>query len=323
MRVLVTGAGGFLGLHLVDALNAAGHSVRAQVRSAAAAEGLLANRAGVDVVVADLLVSAELRAMCTGVDAIVHLAAAMRGTARQMHDVACRGTQRLLDAMVDGSTRLLLVSSFAVYDWQRVGPVVDEASPLLADDRFAVAGKYAAAKTAQENLTRQVCERRGIGLTVLRPATVWGAGHWGIDTVGPRIAGTQWVVSPRRRLQLTYVENCTSAFVAALVPAAVGQTFNIEDGHGVDAAGYAAAIVPGARRRNMPAAALRLAQTLGLPFAVAARAGWRVPGLLIPARLQARFAVASVAASRLRTNLHWQPPYDFNQALARATTART
>src|ERR1700756_3334876 len=81
MRVLVTGASGFLGSHTVAALLDAGHTVRVLARSPASA--LIALRSvGVDdgpveVVAGDVLDVAAVESLMTGCDAVVHTAAAV------------------------------------------------------------------------------------------------------------------------------------------------------------------------------------------------------------------------------------------------------
>ena len=74
MRVLVTGANGFLGRHVVDALLARGCRVRALVRPAARLEDL-GWPAAVEVVRADLRAASHLEAAFESVDVLLHLAA--------------------------------------------------------------------------------------------------------------------------------------------------------------------------------------------------------------------------------------------------------
>ena len=117
MRVLITGANGFLGRHVVAEFLRRGHAVRALVRPAARLDDL-GWPEPVEVVRADLRVSRELAAAFAGVDVLVHLAAAVTGGEDAQLAATVVGTERLLDAMARSQTgRLVLASSFSVYDW--------------------------------------------------------------------------------------------------------------------------------------------------------------------------------------------------------------
>ena len=76
MKVLVSGAGGFLGQQVVERLLKSGHDVRAIVRPAASAPQWLGN---VEICRADLRISNNLGSLFKGIDAVVHLAAATSG----------------------------------------------------------------------------------------------------------------------------------------------------------------------------------------------------------------------------------------------------
>ena len=81
MRVLVTGAAGFLGTHVVRELVKRGHTVRAVLRNAGRTPPRDWNNQ-VEVVHADLGTSPALENLFDGTDTLIHLAAAMHGTAQ-------------------------------------------------------------------------------------------------------------------------------------------------------------------------------------------------------------------------------------------------
>ncbi|HJK92331.1 MAG TPA: NAD-dependent epimerase/dehydratase family protein, partial [Polyangiaceae bacterium LLY-WYZ-15_(1-7)] len=130
MRVLVTGATGFLGGHLVDRLLARGHRVTALARATSRTEELEAR--GVEVVRVDLARPAELAEPIRRAEALVH--AAGGGIVR---DVAgfYRGntetTRRLLEvAAVHGALhRFVLVSSLAAHGPSAPGRPAREEDP--------------------------------------------------------------------------------------------------------------------------------------------------------------------------------------------------
>ncbi len=118
MRVLVTGAGGFVGRELCPLLAQSGHVVRAALR---APDSAVPDGASERAVVGDISSRTEWRDALADVDAVVHLAARVH----VMHDSASnadayletntRGTQRLADACVAaGVTRFVFLSSIKV-----------------------------------------------------------------------------------------------------------------------------------------------------------------------------------------------------------------
>jgi nucleoside-diphosphate-sugar epimerase len=118
MKVLISGAGGFLGRYLVDRLCERGHAVRAIVRPTSHEPKWLRE---VETFRADLELSDNLESAFAEIDAVVHLAAASAGSERAQITSTIAGTERLLKAMALSSARRLLhVSSLVVYDWSRV-----------------------------------------------------------------------------------------------------------------------------------------------------------------------------------------------------------
>lgn len=301
--ILVTGASGFLGRAVVAALAASGYRVRAGVRR-------WPDRGnwptGVEAVWCDVEQGASLATACDGAAAVIHLAAAMGDSAAVQQAVAVDGTQRLIEAMAGRSGRLLLASSFAVYDWDRAGDTLDENSAILDAQALDAQDAYTCAKLRQESLARTLCAQQGIALTVLRPALIWSGQRRDLSCVGP---GNRWlrlVMAPGRPLRLTHVDNCASAFVAALDIRASGLTLNVDDGFGVSAWDYASA--SGVRLRvpvplSLAAGVAGLAGALLKPLVGAAR----LPGLLVPQRLRARFHRARAGHAALQ-RLGWQPP---------------
>src|SRR5688572_1821226 len=115
MRILVTGAGGFIGRHVASALAAGGHDVVATGRSGDALEPLAAE--GVHAHAADLAAD-PLDALASGCDAVVHCAARAapwgRRTAFVRDNVVA--TQRLLEAAARANVRRFVhLSSPSIY----------------------------------------------------------------------------------------------------------------------------------------------------------------------------------------------------------------
>src|SRR5258708_5803188 len=128
MKVLVSGAGGFLGRHLVDQLLARGHAVRAIVRRESL-EGPWPRE--VEIFQADLRVTSGLRVAFNDIDAVVHAAAATSGSEDTQFASTVVATERFLEAMAQTSVRRLIhISSFVVYDWSRAKRLMSEETPL-------------------------------------------------------------------------------------------------------------------------------------------------------------------------------------------------
>jgi nucleoside-diphosphate-sugar epimerase len=316
LKVLVTGAAGFLGRHVVAALRARGTQVRALVRPGTDVQDRRWDD-GVDVFEADLRTHPGLHASLDGVDAVVHLAARVTGTDDQRFQSTVAGTERLLAAVaLSHSRRVVLASSYAVYDWSRAEGVLDEQTPLEAD-LYARDG-YAVAKVWQERVARRAATAQGFELTVLRPGFIWGPGNEWVDGIGQRVGRVVLAIGPLKRLPLTYVENCADLFAeAAADPRAAGATLNVVDCTGVPTWRYArefGTVVPVPYR--MAFAGVRATDALA-SFAFGERR--RLPSILVPKRFEARFKPVQHASAAERV-LGWHPPVPFDEALRRTRT---
>ena len=244
MRVLVTGADGFAGRHLVIALLSRGHQVRAAVRPDGAAAAL---PAGVPVVSLELTdgssVDAALAEPC---DAIAHLAAlASNAEARRDPGAAwvvnAAGTARVAEAAARlrdsgaADPRLLVVSSGEVYG--------EATRPLTESDEPRPQSPYAASKVGAEVAALEVGRRTGLGVIVARPFTHTGPGQRSVFFVPAMLdrlreakaSGRDSVrvgnLTPVR--DLTDVRDVVRAYVLLLEEGEPGATYNVSRGDGV------------------------------------------------------------------------------------------
>jgi nucleoside-diphosphate-sugar epimerase len=170
MKTIVTGATGFIGRHLVDALAARGGEVRCLARGQAPVDA----RANVffhqvDFDRADLGIS---DAVLEGANAVYHLAGATRGiSAAAFRKANVTVTERLADRLIAAgqSPRLVFVSSQAA-----AGPAPDAAHPKTESDAAAPIEDYGRSKLAAERAVASRGEK--LPFTVVRPVAVYGPG---------------------------------------------------------------------------------------------------------------------------------------------------
>jgi UDP-glucose 4-epimerase len=318
---LITGANGFLGRHVVAEFLRRGHAVRALVRPAARLDGL-DWPSQVEVVRADLRVAQDLAAAFRGVDVLVHLAATVAGGEDAQFAATVVGTERLLDAMVLSQTRrLVLASSFSVYDWSAIRGTLTEESPLESGADLYERDGYAVAKVWQERVVRRAAAAHGWQLTVLRPGFIWGRGNAYLACLGQRLGRMHLVFGGRTQIPLTHVVNCAVLFaMAAEDPRAIGETLNVVDGDEVRIWGYLGEYL---RRSGVSGFRVPIPYALALTGSRLAR--WlsrrifrgkgKLPSLLIPCRFEARFKPLSFSNRKAREILGWQPSLSFADGL--------
>jgi GDP-4-dehydro-6-deoxy-D-mannose reductase len=243
VRILVTGADGFVGGRLVPRLVADGHDVTAAIR-----RGVERRPAGVPVVEFDLSDGASVRqAVAQGFQAVAHLAAvASGGDARRdpgaAWEVNAAGTARVCEALVDGSDRgeaplLLLVSTAEVYGTHVWGALRRESDPT------APCSPYAASKLGAEIAVLEASRRLGLRVVIARPFPHTGGGQdprFVVPAFARRIrqaqaAGQRAVpvgnLDPVR--DFLHVDDVVDAYAALLAAGRPGRVYNVASASGV------------------------------------------------------------------------------------------
>jgi nucleoside-diphosphate-sugar epimerase len=325
MKIFVTGASGFLGRYVVAELLRHAHQVRVAARPTTDKTCLSwHNHPAVEWVSLDLEKIDGLANALQGIDAVIHLAAAKGGDFQTQLASTVTVTENLLKAMKQADVRrLVAISTFSVYDYLHLQPgsTIDENSPI--ESHPSERDGYAQTKLLQEQRVREF-EQQGGQVTIIRPGMIYGRDALWNACLGAKAGDRLWLrIGADATLPLTYVENCAEAIVNAVEPPAIGQTINIVDDHLPTQTVYAHQLL--ARMSASP-------RTVLVPWATMALLAdlvWRVnkglfagrlklPGLLIPARLHARFKPLQYSNLRAKQILAWKPIYSLEEALDRS-----
>ena len=154
MRILVTGATGFVGYHSTRALLARGHDVRVLARSLTKAEPLFRDAREVEIAVGDMTDASAVRAALTGMDAVLHAAATVsfaRGSADALRDANLAGVRNVLGVAAERGLRAMLYVSSLTTLFDPRAPDPTEDSPVIPQR-----SPYARAKAAAEIEVRKL-----------------------------------------------------------------------------------------------------------------------------------------------------------------------
>jgi len=243
LKVLVTGAGGFLGVHVVERLLAHGHpDVRCLLRDRGKTERLLRlveshPGAQMELRYGNLRSHPDCARAIADVSLIFHLAAGLKGSPAELFVDSVVASRNLLEALQarDGlsvqKTRVVLVSSFGVYGVVPLGrgACIDEQTPL--ENHPELRDTYSHSKLKQEQLFWDYQRKAGFELVVLRPGVIYGPEGGAFSSrVGLQIGPLFFHLGGSNLLPLTYVVNCAEAIVlAGLHPDSAGQIYNVHD----------------------------------------------------------------------------------------------
>lgn len=306
-RVLVTGANGFVGSHLLTALAGRGLPARAAVRMAGwEASGPVPRDC---CIVGTIDGSTDWRAALEGCDAVVHLAARVhvvrerRDAYAEYRETNVEATRALAQqSAAAGIRRFLLASTVKVQGEGRPEPYAETDAPAPRDG-------YARSKLEAERTLREIASGTSMEATILRIPLVYGPRVGGnflklmqaVDAGIPLPFG-----SVENRRSLIYVGNLADAILACLAhPAAAQRTFLVSDGDDI----------------STPELVRRLARALGhrprlLPVPVVLL---RAAGVLSGRRATIERMVGSfsVDSGAIRATLGWAPTFAVEAGLAR------
>jgi dihydroflavonol-4-reductase len=230
LRVLVTGATGFLGGHMVEGLIDSGHEVVGMARQGSDVN--LLERLHVEIRRADLTDVASVQRALNGIDIVVHLAAyyTFSGKKEMYEKVNVQGTKNLLQAMGQSGVRRIIYCSTTEVMGPTPNGIADEGSECHPYY------EYGRSKLKAEQIVRDA-GLQGIEYAIMRPSGIYGprnlddVSYWFITTFANSIASKFLIGDGKKVLQFVHISDVVQAFILALdhFDAAKGKTFIVTD----------------------------------------------------------------------------------------------
>jgi nucleoside-diphosphate-sugar epimerase len=220
MRILITGATGFIGSRLALRARAGGHDVVAAGRRLNEGLGKQFAAANIEVRLGDVTDAAYVDDIMPGITHVCHLAAAWQevGVADEyFHKVTVEGAKNVADAALKhGVSKLVHCSTSGVHS-RSSGAVVSETSPI------EVTNAYEIAKIEAERMLFARAKSTGLPLIVLRPADGYGPGDMRLLKLFRAIAKQRFpLIGPGTgHRHMIYIDDICDAFLAACAAPAV------------------------------------------------------------------------------------------------------
>lgn len=292
MKILITGATGFIGSAVTRRALAEGHAVRALTRPGSDTrnlEGLPVERATGDLTRPD-----TLRPVLEGCDAVIHTAGDYRLWSRdrkEVYRINVEGTRNLLHAAVDTRIRRVIhTSSVATLGLAADGGIADETTPVGLED---MVGDYKRSKYLAEELARSLGAEQGLSVSVVNPAAPVGprdirptpTGRLVLDAAAGRMPAYV-----HTGLNIVHVDDVAAGHLLALARGEPGRCYIL----GAENMTLREILAEVAAQTGGRAPRLRLAPGVVLPIAYAAEAWASVTGR------EPRVTVDGVRLSRKR-----------------------
>ena len=318
--LFITGATGLVGSHAVEEALKRGFRVKALVRASSDTRWL--DGLGIEKVPGDLEDVGALRRGVEGADWVFNCAAKVGdwGSLEEFRRLNVAALKLLLDAASEAKVaRFVHVSSLGVYEGRdHFG--TDETTPVAAE---ALDG-YTRSKVEAEALALSYVRDRDLPLSVVRPGFIYGERD---RTVLPKLVNSlrtgrfAYFGSGEQALNCIYVKNLVAAiFLAAEVPGAIGEVFNVTDGPRVSKRRFIAKVaeLAGLRppTRAIPLWLARLLATL--LERRAKRKGSTTPPLVNKARYKFLGLNLDFSIEKAREVLGYNPPFTTEQGLEAA-----
>lgn len=306
MKIMVSGASGFVGRALCAELIKRGQSVRAAIRAKANM-----NIDGCEVTrISEISADTDWTNALSEVSTVIHLAArvhVMRDSAQdpleEFRRVNVAGTEHLArSAAANGVKRLVYVSSIKVN-----GEATHGGKKFTESDTPSPQDPYGISKMEAEQALWRVAQETGLEVVIVRPPLVYGGGVKGnfaqmLKMLDKGIPLPLALVSNQR--SLVYVGNLVDALiVCATHPAAAGQTYLVSDGEDI----------------STPDLLRQLGVAMGHPASLFScpLVFLKLTGHLIGKADQIERLVGSLCidSGKIKNELNWYPPFTIWEGL--------
>jgi nucleoside-diphosphate-sugar epimerase len=317
---LITGATGFVGSHVADALAGRGETIHALARASSETDHL--RKLGARVFQGDVTERAAVDQAMQGVEVVIHCAAKVGdwGAVEEYRAVNVEGLRNLLEASRGRNLRCFVhLSSLGVYE-ARHHYGTDETEPLPESH---VDG-YTQSKVEAEQLALAYHQQHGIPVVVLRPGFIYGPRD---RTLLPTMVKNlkrrvvRYVGGGRSALNTTYVGNLVDAILLAVEqPKAVGQVYNITDGEFVTKRKFFETVASSlGLKPPMMGGPLWGAKIIAKSLEKRARRlGWTEPPRLTMARLKFLGMNLDFSIAKARKELGYNPRVGFDEGIKKA-----
>ncbi|MEM2907550.1 MAG: NAD(P)-dependent oxidoreductase [Candidatus Odinarchaeota archaeon] len=216
MKILITGASGFLGSHLIEHLASKGYQIIGMVRENSNIE-LIENLVS-ELRYADLSKPETIKSVVQGVDVVIHLAAyyTFHGSKKLYQKINVEGTEHLAEAALKNKVKRLIYCSTT----EVIGPVPNP--PADEDTEPNPVYEYGKSKLKAEETVKKY-GLKGLEYTIIRPSGIYGprnvndVSYWTITCFAKNSLGTRFIVGSGENLvQFVHVKDVVEGFTLAL-----------------------------------------------------------------------------------------------------------
>jgi nucleoside-diphosphate-sugar epimerase len=264
MKVLITGAGGFIGRFLSEAL------IKRQVEIRGLflpdEDSTYAEKIGIEIYRGDITQADTLKGLTGDVHTVYHLAARTSdwGTRKQFEEVMVTGTKNLLAESAGHIKRFVYVSSIAALGFNRDMVGLNEDSP-----RMETGIPYCDTKIIAEDIVTQYCRENRMEYTIIRPANVIGPGSvWVRETLDAFFRGPVPLVNGGKAPgAFVYVKNLVEGMIlAAESEQANGKIYHFRDDYPITWGEYLNTLGSWIGKKTLGSIPYNLAWHLGVLF---------------------------------------------------------
>ncbi|MCL5771805.1 MAG: NAD-dependent epimerase/dehydratase family protein [Actinobacteria bacterium] len=226
MKILVTGATGFTGSHLVKRLlEDKNNEIRVIVRNEKKAEWL--KEIGVEVIVADITDKEAVFNAVKGMDKVFHVAAAYREAGKDdsyYWNINYNGSKYIFDACLEYNIKRLVHTSTIGLVSSVKNPPSNEEEPYSPGD------VYQNSKCEAEKEALRYAREKGLPVSIVRPAAIYGPGDLRMLKMFKMIAEKKWIFfgNGKAFLHMVYIDDLIDGYLlCSEKQEAIGEVFII------------------------------------------------------------------------------------------------